>query len=152
MYLISLLGQGAKSSVFLLVYYNFFRSYPKSLDEAAHLDGAGPVKVFFSIALPIAKPAIVITYLFSFIWIWNDTVQLPSYTMGAATTLPMHLQNFVDSFNKLYSSASVSTGGSLNESIRLSGTLLSILPLIVLYFVVQKQFVESIERSGITGE
>ena len=151
-YLISLLGQGVKSSVFLLIYYNFFNSYPKSLDEAARLDGAGPLKIFFRIALPMAKPAIVLTYLFSFIWIWNDTTQLPQFSTGAVTTLPMHLQQFVDRFNKLYSSVGVSTGGALNESIRLAGTLLTILPLILLYFVVQKQFVESIEQTGLTGE
>lgn len=151
-YLISLLGQGVKSSVFLLIYYNFFNSYPKSLDEAAKIDGAGPVMVFFKIALPMAKPAIVLTYLFSFIWIWNDTTQLPQYSTGAVTTLPMHLQQFVEQFNKLYSSVGVSTGGALNESIRLAGTLLTIIPLIILYFIVQKQFIESIERTGLTGE
>ena len=151
-YLISFFGQGVKSSVFLLIYYNFFNSYPKSLDEAAKIDGAGPVKVFFKIALPMAKPAIVLTYLFSFIWIWNDTTQLPQYSTGAVTTLPMHLQQFVEQFNKLYSSAGMSTGGLLNESIRLAGTLLTIIPLIILYFIVQKEFVESIERTGLTGE
>jgi multiple sugar transport system permease protein len=135
-----------------LIYYNFFNAYPKSLDEAARLDGASPLRIFFSIALPMAKPAIVLTYLFSFIWIWNDTIQIPQYSTGAVTTLPMSLQHFVDRFNKLYSSVGVSTGGALNESIRLAGTLLSILPLIALYIVVQKQFVESLERSGITGE
>ena len=72
--------------------------------------------------------------------------------MGAVTTLPMHLEQFVDKFNKLYSSAQVSTGGALNEAIRLAGTLLTILPLIILYLILQKQFVESIERTGITGE
>ena len=48
--------------------------------------------------------------------------------------------------------AGVSTGGALNESIRLAGTLLSILPLILLYVIIQRQFVESIEKTGITGE
>ena len=151
-YLISLLGQGVKSSVFLLIYYNFFNSYPKALDEAATIDGAGPLKVFFKIALPMAKPALVLTYLFSFIWIWNDTTQLPQYSTGAVTTLPMHLQQFVERFNTRYASVGVSTGGALNESIRLAGTLLTILPLILLYFLVQKQFVQSIERTGLTGE
>lgn len=151
-YTISALGQGIKSSIFLLIYNNFFNSYPKALDEAAKLDGAGPLKIFFRIALPMAKPAIVLTYLFSFIWIWNDITQLPQFTTGAATTLPMHLQQFVDRFNKLYSSVGVSTGGALNESIRLAGTLLTILPLIILYFIAQKQFVESIEQTGLTGE
>lgn len=151
-YLISALGQGVKSSVFLLIYYNFFNSYPKSLDEAAKIDGAGPAKIFFKIALPMVKPALVLTFLFSFIWIWNDTTQLPQYSTGAAITLPMHLQQFVDQFNKLYSSVGTSTGGALNESIRLAGTLLTIIPLIILYFVVQRQFIESIEQTGLTGE
>ena len=152
MYLICLLGQGIKSSVFLLIYYNYFGSYPKAMDEAAKIDGAGPWKIFFRIALPMAKPALVLTYLFSFIWIWNDTTQIPRYSTGAVTTLPMHLQQFVDVFNRLYSSTGVSSGGALNESIRLAGTLLTILPLIALYVIIQKQFVESIEKTGITGE
>lgn len=151
-YLISILGQGIKSSVFLLVYYQFFSSYPKSLDEAAQIDGAGRIRVFTQIALPMAVPAIVVCLLFSFIWTWNNTTQVAQYSMGAVTTLPMHLEQFVDKFNKLYSSSQVSTGGALNEAIRLAGTLLTILPLIVLYLVLQKQFVESIERTGITGE
>ena len=107
---------------------------------------------FFRIALPMAKPALVLTYLFSFIWTWNDTTQIPQYSTGAVTTLPMHLQQFEDTFEKMFSSTGVSTGGALNESIRLAGTLLSILPLILLYVIIQRQFVESIEKTGITGE
>ena len=151
-YLISALGQGIKSSVFLLVYYQFFSSYPKSLDEAAQIDGAGRIRIFTRIALPMAVPAIVVCFLFSFIWTWNNTTQVAQYSMGAVTTLPMHLEQFVDRFNKLYSSSQFSTGGALNEAIRLAGTLLTILPLVVLYLILQKQFVESIERTGITGE
>ena len=152
MYLICLFGQGIKSSLFLLVFYNFFGSYPKALDEAARIDGAGPLTVFFKVAIPMGKPALVVTYLFTFIWTWNDTTQIPQYSTGAVTTLPMHLQQFVERFNKLYSSVGVSTGGALNESIRLAGTLLTILPLILLYLAVQKYFAESIEKTGITGE
>lgn len=152
MYFISALGQGIKSSIFLLIYYQFFSTYPRVLDEAAKIDGAGRLRVFFQIALPMAKPAIIVTFLFSFIWIWNDTIQIPQYSTGAVTTLPMHLAQFVERFNKLYSSANVSTGGALNESIRLAGTLLTILPLIILYLILQRQFVESIEKTGITGE
>ena len=152
MYLISLLGQGIKSSIFLLVYYSFFSTYPKSLDESAQIDGAGRLRIFFRIALPMAKPAIVVCFLFSFIWIWNDTTQISQYSTGAVTTLPMHLEQFADEFNRLYSSASVSTGGALNEAIRLAGTLITILPLIILYLLMQRNFVESIEKTGITGE
>lgn len=153
MYLITLLGQGIKSTIFLLVYYQFFTTYPKTLDEAAKIDGAGRLKIFYKIALPMAKPAIVVCFLFSFIWIWNDTTQISQYSSGAITTLPMRLEQFVDKFNKLYSAgAGVSTGGALNEAIRLAGTLITILPLIILYLLLQRQFVESIEKTGITGE
>jgi multiple sugar transport system permease protein len=151
-YLISILGQGIKSSVFLLVYFQFFSTYPRALDEAAQIDGAGRFRIFAKIALPMAMPAVVVCFLFSFIWIWNDTTTFTQFSEGAAITLPMRLQMFVERFNRIYSSSNVSTGGALNESIRLAGTLLTILPLIAIYLVLQKQFVESIERSGITGE
>lgn len=145
-------GQGVRSSVFLLVYYQFFSSYPKSLDEAAMLDGAGSLSVFFRVAIPMAVPAIVVTFLFSFIWFWNETTQLSLLAGTAARTLPIRLEAFVESFNKYYPSHDISAGGALNESIRLAGTLLSIAPLILMYLFLQKYFVQSIERTGITGE
>lgn len=145
-------GQGVKSSVFLLVYYQYFSSYPRALDEAAMIDGAGSLRVFFQIAIPMAIPAIVVTFLFSFIWFWNETTQLSLLSGTAARTLPIRLQSFVDSFNKLYPANDISAGGALNESIRLAGTLLSIAPLLVLYLFLQRFFVQSIERTGITGE
>lgn len=150
--LTALLGQGVKSSLFLLIYYQFFNSYPKALDEAAMIDGAGSIKVFVRVAVPMAVPAIVVTFLFSFIWFWNETTQLSLLSGTAARTLPIRLAAFVDSFNKLYPSNDTSAGGALNESIRLSGTLLTIAPLLLMYLFLQKFFVQSIERTGITGE
>lgn len=145
-------GQGVKSSVFLLVYYQFFTAYPKALDEAAMIDGAGSLRVFLQVAIPMAIPAIVVTFLFSFIWFWNETTQLALLSGPAARTLPMRLKAFADSFNKLYPSNDLSAGGALNESIRLAGTLLAITPLLALYLFLQRFFVQSIERAGITGE
>lgn len=145
-------GQGVKSSVFLLVYYQFFSSYPRALDEAAMIDGAGSLRVFFRIAIPMAIPAIVLTFLFSFIWFWNETTQLSLLSGTVARTLPIRLQAFVDSFNKLYPANDISAGGALNESIRLAGTLLSLAPLLLMYLFLQRFFVQSIERTGITGE
>lgn len=151
-FLTAALGQGVKSSVFLLVFYQFFSAYPKALDEAAQIDGANALGVFMGIALPMAVPAIVVTFLFSFIWFWNETAQLSLLSGGAVTTLPMSLQAFADSFNKLYPSNDVSSGGALNEAIRMAGTLLSIAPLMAVYLCLQKTFIQSVERTGITGE
>ncbi|MDR0929545.1 MAG: carbohydrate ABC transporter permease [Oscillospiraceae bacterium] len=151
-FLTAALGQGVKSSVFLLVYYQFFGAYPKALDEAAQIDGASVVRVFLRIALPMAIPAIVVTFLFSFIWLWNETTQLSLLSGTAINTLPMALEAFTESFDKLYPANDVSAGGALNESIRMAGTLLSIAPLMAVYLCLQKTFIQSVERSGITGE
>ena len=145
-------GQGVKSSLFLLIYYQFFSSYPKALDEAAMIDGAGRLDVFLRVAIPLAIPAIVVAFLFSFVWFWNETTQLPLLSGTAARTLPIQLREFASTFMKYYPDSDVSYGGALNESIRLAGTLLSIAPLLVLYLFLQNHFVQSIERTGIAGE
>lgn len=145
-------GQGIRSSIFVLIFYQFYRSYPKALDEAASIDGAGRFKTFLRIALPMVLPAILVAFLFSMIWYWNETTKAALYYDGKISTLPIQLQNFVSSYQKMYPSNDFSTTNRLNESIRLAGTLLTISPLIILYICLQKYFVEGLERSGITGE
>ncbi len=147
-------GQGMKSAVFILVFHQIFTSYPVSLDEAAELDGAGKYKVFYKIAIPIAKPAVVLTMLFSFVWYWNETRQSGLFFGENIKTLPMKLGSFAASYAELFESAKGTTDAamSINEAVSLAGTMLSCLPILVMFIVLQKQFVESIEKSGITGE
>lgn len=149
-FLPALFGQGLKSSVFILVYFNFFSTYPKSLDESAYLEGAGRLTVFFRVALPLAVPAHVVSFLFSFVWYWNETTQASLMFGSVIKTLPIKLGSFADSYKSLY--ASDVSFSSVNEAVSLAGTLLSILPLLIFYLILQRQFVESIEKSGITGE
>jgi len=149
----ALTGQGLKSAVFILVFQQVFNGYPISLDEAAELDGAGKYKVFFKIALPIAKPAIVLSMLFSFVWYWNETRQSGLYFGEIIKTLPMKLGSFAASYASLYESAGgADAATSINEAVTLAGTMLSCLPILIMFIILQKQFVESIEKSGITGE
>ncbi len=145
-------GQGLKSAIFILIFFQFFNSYPKSLDEAAELDGAGKFRVFSTIAVPMAKPAIVVSLLFSFVWYWNETSQSSLFFGSVIKTLPMKLGNFAAAYEQVYNPNDADVYSAINESISLTGTFLSILPLLILYFILQKQFVESVERSGITGE
>ncbi len=147
-------GQGLKSAVFILVFQQVFNGYPISLDEAAELDGAGKYRVFFRIALPIAKPAIVLSMLFSFVWYWNETRQSGLYFGEVIKTLPMKLGSFAASYADLFASAGTETDAamSINEAVTLAGTMLSCLPILIMFIILQKQFVESIEKSGITGE
>lgn len=145
-------GQGLKSAVFILIFYQFFHSCPRALDEAAQIDGAGRFRVFWRIALPMCTSGVVVTFLFSFVWYWNETYQSSIYYGEVIKTLPMRLQGFANEFSRVYPTTSSSDTNRINESIRMAGTLLTILPLLVLYAFLQRQFVESIEKTGITGE
>jgi multiple sugar transport system permease protein len=148
----ALLGQGIKGSIFVLIFFQFFRSYPLVLDEAAEIDGAGKFTTFFRIALPMCIPAIVVSFLFSFVWYWNETYLSGLFFGKVIQTLPMKLQSFVESYNRLFPTSDGSTLNRLNESIRMAGTLITITPLLVMYLLLEKQFVESVDKSGITGE
>lgn len=149
----AIFGQGIKSAIFILIFYQFFSMIPKSLEEASQLDGAGAVKIFLVIAVPMAVPAFIITFLFSFVWYWNETTLAALYFGDSIKTLLLQLQNFTVIYEKLHPVApNTQTGKSLNEAINMAGTLLNILPLLIVYFFTQNWFVESVDRTGITGE
>lgn len=153
----ALLGQGLKAQIFILIFWQFFRQVPQALIEAAKIDGAGHFKSFFRIAVPSAAPAILVVFLFSIVWYWNESYLTQLYVVGAFanssnwSSLVVSLKTFETSYN----SASSSLGSQMvdiNESIKMAGTMLSILPLLIMYLVLQRQFVESVDRTGITGE
>ena len=146
------LGQGLKSSIFVLIFMQAFNSVPKSYDEAAQLDGAGRLKVFFVVALPMAVPSIVLCLLFSLVWYWNETAQVALLIGGDFQTLPLQLDAFNALFGASFSTSFGDTANRLNERYQFAATLLTIVPLILFYLVMQKQFVKGIESSGITGE
>lgn len=145
-------GQGFRSAIFILIFYQTFVSLPKVLEEAARLDGASDLKIFAQIALPAAVPSFIISIIFSTVWYWNETYLTVIFLEGGMETLPMKLSKFVQAYENLYPPGMVNIFDRLNEAVKLSGTFLNILPLLVMYFLLQKWFVESIERTGITGE
>jgi multiple sugar transport system permease protein len=148
----AMLGQGFKSAIFILIFYQSFLSLPKVLEEAARLDGASDLKIFFQVALPSAVPAFIVSIIFSIVWYWNETFLTVIFLEGGIQTLPMQLSKFVQAYENLYPPGTVNIFDRLNEAVKLSGTFLNILPLLLMYFVLQKWFVESVERAGITGE
>jgi multiple sugar transport system permease protein len=151
----ALFGNGLNAPIFILIFYQFFKQVPKALTEAATIDGAGHFTCFLKIAVPSAIPAIVTVALFSFVWYWNESYLTELYVQGLAsksdwTNLVVQLKSFDMSFTSKANTGDVAT--SLNESVRMAATALSILPLLIMYLVLQRQFVESIDRAGITGE
>lgn len=151
--LMAVLGQGVNGTILILIFWNFFNLIPYSLDEAAMIDGAGPFQVFFQIAVRLSISTVLIVFLFAFVWNWNETYQTATYLGGTMDLLPLKLSTFDNMFS---SNASTGIGSSgvyrLNEAYKMSATLISILPLLILYACVQKQFIQGIENTGITGE
>ncbi|MFZ6021716.1 MAG: carbohydrate ABC transporter permease [Chloroflexota bacterium] len=145
-------GQGFKSAIFILIFYQAFSTIPKVLEESARLDGASDLKIFIQIALPNALPAYIVTILFSTVWYWNETYLTAIFLEGGIQTLPMQLSKFVQAYENLYPPGVVNIFDRINEAVKLSGTFLNIVPLLVLYFILQRWFVESVERTGVTGE
>ncbi len=146
------LGQGFKSAIFILIFYQNFMTLPRALEEAARLDGASDLEIFVRIALPGAVPAFIVSIIFSVVWYWNETYLTTIFLEGGARTLPMQLAKFVQAYENLYPQGVVNIFDRLNEAVKMSGTFLTIMPLLVMYFVLQRWFVESIERSGLAGE
>ena len=149
MVLPAIFGQGVNAAIYILIFYQFFKTIPGVLMESAEIDGVSPIKVFYKIALPLAIPSFLIVFLFSFVWYWNETFITGLY-VGDQVTLPLKLQAFRASYESLFPPGSF--GSELNEAIMLAGNMITILPLLLLYFFAQRFFTESMDRTGITGE
>ncbi len=157
----AILANGFKSQLFILICWSFFKQIPPVLNEAAAIDGAGHFKSFFKIALPSAAGALIVVLIFSFVWYWNEQYlsQLYLYSKVKANNIYTPLINQLSIFDSAFDSAYNSNTGSgssnsatINDAYRMAATILTILPLLIIYAVLQKQFVESVDRAGITGE
>lgn len=148
--LMAILGQGVYSTVLILIFNNFFNMIPKVLDEAAMIDGASPAKVFYYVAVRMSLSTILVVFLFSFVWNWNETYITGTLLRNSIELMPAKLSLFNSEFD-----GAVSAAGSafkLNEAYKMAATFLSIAPLLLLYAFVQRQFIQGIENTGITGE
>lgn len=122
-------------SIFLL--RQFFMTIPLDLSEAAKIDGAGYVRTFLQVILPLAKPGLVTLVLISTMWSWNDYINpLIFLSDDRLFTLTVGLQRFQES-------------NSSNYAVIMAGTVSAILPVVILFIIFQKQFVASIASSGI---
>jgi multiple sugar transport system permease protein len=125
--------------VFLLV--QFMRSLPKEIEEAAIIDGCGKIGVFLRIIIPLASPALVTTALFTFLWTWDDFFNHLLYLTRPDTfTVTRALRTFVGD-----AGAVNNWGGALAMS------TLSIVPAFILFFSLQKYFVQGITTTGMKG-
>lgn len=144
----SLFGVGLRSGILIFIYIQFFSGLPKELEEAAWVDGAGPFRTFLSIAVPSSGVVILTVTIFSLIWHWNDSLLSGMYLTEdypLAMTLKM-MPTALSKFNIL-----VSVRNPESMAYLMAGCVLFIAPMLIMYMIVQRWFIESIDRVGITG-
>lgn len=147
-----LFAQGLKGAIFIIIFRQFFATLPRELEESARMDGAGAMKTFWRIMFPLARPALLIVFLFSFVWHWNDYYEPAMYLKnGDYTLLAQSMQFLQGNLNASVSSGSSMGGGFfvMNETITMAAAFLIIAPPLILYMFAQRYFVEGIERTGI---
>ena len=132
------LGFGGAMTVFIL--NGFIKGIPMELEEAASIDGCSPEQTFFIVILPLLKPVITTVTILNGMWIWNDYL-LPSMMLGQngiVKTLPVAVQAFVGSYVKQW-------------NLILAAALLAIVPILILFFIAQKQIMEGMIEGAVKG-
>lgn len=125
--------------VFLLV--QFIRQMPRDMDEAARIDGAGHVRIFWSIILPLIRPALITCSIFAFIWAWNDFLGPLLYlTSPENYPLPIAL--------RLYNDAS---SGGADYGATVTASFIALLPVLLFFLVFQRFLVDGVATQGLKG-
>lgn len=142
----SWLGFGLKGGLYVFLFRQFFKSMPISYEEAAKIEGCSQLKIYTRIMLPLSRTTILVVSILSCVWHWNDYFEPNAYLDGSTAILTQQI-SAVASATETVTSAS---GASINM-IALAACMLVILPLIVIYFIFQKQFMQGIEFTGLAN-
>ncbi|QGG55671.1 carbohydrate ABC transporter permease [Paenibacillus sp. B01] len=145
----ALFGQGLKAALFILIFRQFFHAQPASLEEAAKLDGAGTLRLFFRIMLPLARSACLVVFLFSFIWYWNMYYEPSMFLAQGFTPLSIRLDNLEDVLNPSLLGNTHFITNPVTEGTKMAAAFLIILPPLLIFMVLQRWFVAGIERTGL---
>ncbi len=148
MWLPALFGVGIRSGMIIYIYIQFFEGLPAELEEAAYVDGAGPLRTFFSIALPSSSVVIVTVTVLSFIWHWNETHLTSLSLLSDNWPLSVAIYNIRQTLQQ----DGIWLGSAPEAApIIFAACILFIAIPLVVYLILQRKFVKSIDRVGITG-
>ena len=158
LWLLSATGMGLKSGLYIFMLRQYFRGMPKELEEAAWVDGCGRFKTFIRIMLPDATPMLTSCFLFSFVWQWTDSFYSTLFLINYKT-LSKSLGSLSERFSQWYAQTNVAGAGGggvsafapmgYQQMMIATGMLMCLAPLIILYLVAQRAFVESLSQTGI---
>ncbi len=147
MYILSFLGCGVKSGLYIYIFNQFFRGLPKEIEEAALVDGAGLFYTYFAIMLRNAMPAVITVTVFSMVWQFNDLFFSSLFQVSSDIVISNKvstLQNTIANLDKILSV-------TVQQLYVSAAIILVLLPIVIIYLVLQRYFIEGVERSGIVG-
>ena len=132
------LGFGAGLAIFMFV--GFVKGLPLEIEEAAAIDGCGPVRTFFMVVLPMLKPTLISVGILETMWVWNDYL-LPYLVLDRTKymTIPIHVQYLKGSY------------GSVDLGATMAVIMLSIIPIIILYIFCQKHIIKGVAAGAVKG-
>ena len=130
----------ASEAFFVFLIVQFIRNIPRDMDEAARIDGAGHGRIFVSIILPLIKPALITSAIFSFIWTWNDFLG-PLLYVNSPEKYPLPIAL------RLYNDATSSSDYGATVAV----SLLALLPILLFFMVFQRFLVDGVATQGLKG-
>ena len=132
------LGFGAGLAVFMFT--GFVKSIPLSIEEAAAIDGCGPVRTYFNVVVPMLKPTLISVGILEIMWIWNDYL-LPYLVLdiNEYRTIPIHIQYLKGSY------------GTVDLGATMALILMSIIPVIIFYLCCQKHIIKGVAAGAVKG-
>jgi multiple sugar transport system permease protein len=151
-------AQGLRGAFFIFVFRQAFRAQPWELEEAARVDGAGAWGVFWRVMMPLVKPSLAVALVFSVVWHWNDTFRPSNYLQQKFTMWPLSLllqqfqNNVLTSQNALASDQAFQNQSLLTADAVgaiMAACVLVILPPLIFYVLIQRTFVQGVERTGL---
>ncbi len=155
-WLLSATGMGLKSGLYIFMLRQYFRGMPKELEEAAWVDGCGKFRTFIQIMIPDASPMLTSCFLFSFVWQWTDsfysTLFLNNYRMlsSGLGSIAERVVQWWSAINSVSGAGVASTAPvGVVQTMIATGMLMCLAPLIILYLIAQRAFVESLSQTGI---
>ncbi len=146
-YIMTALGCGVRSGLYIYIFNQFFRGLPKEIEEAAFVDGAGVWYTYFRIMLVNAMPSVITVTVFSIVWQFNDVFYANLFLVSENVVISKK----ISSLASVIANQDKILNVTFQEQYVDAGIILILLPIIIIYLALQKQFIEGAERSGIVG-
>lgn len=149
-------GYGFKGAMFIFIFRQFYMGLPRELEEAGKIDGCGFIRLFTRIVFPVSRSSYLVVLVLGLVWHWSNYFEPSMYISKKSMSLFSSALNNISAAlvmpaDSMESATGVATS-TLDNAVLLAGTFMVILPILITFCVLQRFFIQGIERSGLTGE